>query len=124
MIEINRKTGQGFALPTRRTLRMIALATVGAIAVASIFSPSMARGQAATQPAAADVATTQPADLKGAVPLVAEGVGKDGKVRLMVNKTLVLTTTQPIKQVSVGNPEVADVSPIGPNNVLVTAKRP
>jgi pilus assembly protein CpaC len=41
----------------------------------------------------------------------------------MVNKTSVITTPQPFKQVSIGNPEVADVTIMGPNNVLITAKR-
>jgi pilus assembly protein CpaC len=110
MIPINR-----IARP--QTLRKLILAaTLGAAAFA--FAPAAAHGAA---PARSGGATTAP--LSNANRLVADGVGADGKVRVMVNKTTVLTTTQPVKQVSVGNPEVADVSAIGPNNVLVTAKR-
>jgi pilus assembly protein CpaC len=95
-----------------QTLRKLVLAaTLGAAAM--VFAPSAAHGAPAAKPATAPAANR----------LVADGVGADGKVRVMVNKTTVLTTTQPVKQVSVGNPEVADVSAIGPNNVLVTAKR-
>ena len=92
-----------------QTLRKLVLAaTLGAAAF--VFTPAAAHGAA-------------PATAPAANRLVADGVGADGKVRVMVNKTTVITTTQPVKQVSVGNPEVADVSVIGPNNVLVTAKR-
>jgi pilus assembly protein CpaC len=55
--------------------------------------------------------------------LIADGIGADGKVRLTVNKTVVLTTTQPYKQVSVGQPDVADVNMINPTSILVTAKK-
>ena len=69
----------------------------------------------ATQPA---MATTRPAN-----HLIADGVGDDGRVHMTVNKTVVLTTTQPYKQVSVGQPDIADVNMISPNSILVTAKK-
>src|SRR6185312_11417288 len=62
--------------------------------------------------------TTKPAN-----HLIADGVGDDGRVHLTVNKTVVLTTTQPYKQVSVGQPDIADVNMISPTNILVTAKK-
>ncbi len=69
----------------------------------------------APQPAMATTKTTN--------HLIADGVGDDGRVRLTVNKTVVLTTTQPYKQVSVGQPDIADVNMISPTNILVTAKK-
>ena len=119
MIEMKRNT--------RRAIRRLVLAT-GAVAVAWVFTPPPAGGQVTppTQPGAHQLvdggpAATQPT---GGAPLMAKGVAADGKVRLMVNKTVVVTTTQPVKQVSVGNPDIAEVNPIGPNSVLITAKKP
>src|SRR5258706_15397011 len=67
--------------------------------------PSMAQSATpASQPSAAS-----------ANRLIAEGVGQDGRVRLTVNKSIVLTTTKPYKQVSVGQPDIADVNMISPN---------
>ena len=118
MIEMKRST--------RRALRRLVL-VAGAVAVACVFTPARVGGQVspATQPWAhrsvdGGPAATQPA---GGASLIAQGVGADGKVRLMVNKTVVVTTTQPVKQVSVGNSDIADVNPIGPNSVLITAKK-
>lgn len=76
--------------------------------------PAMAQSAApATQPAAAVPANR----------LIADGIGADGKIKLTVNKTVVIATTKPFKQVSVGQPDVADVNMISPTSILVTAKR-
>jgi pilus assembly protein CpaC len=48
----------------------------------------------------------------------------EGRVKLMINRSVVLTTKAPYKRVSVGNPEIADVNTIGPSNILLTAKKP
>ena len=114
MIQINRNH--------RRTLGKLSLAIgLGASALLMLATP--AAGQApepsgTTTNVASAAPTTQRAN-----QLEAEGVGADGTVRLMVNKTSVITTRAPFKQVSIGNPEVADVTIMGPNNVLITAKR-
>jgi pilus assembly protein CpaC len=55
--------------------------------------------------------------------IVADGTSADGKLKLTVNKTAVVTTKVPYKRVSVGQPDIADVNPIGPGNILVTAKK-
>lgn len=60
---------------------------------------------------------------KPASELVVDGADK-AQLRLSVNKTAVITTKVPYKRISVGQPEVADVNPIGPGNILVTAKKP
>jgi pilus assembly protein CpaC len=66
--------------------------------------------------------TTQPA--KGpARPLVADGIA-DGTLRLTVNKSTVLTTTQPYRRVNLAQPDIADLNLIGPSTILVTAKKP
>jgi pilus assembly protein CpaC len=109
MIQMNRIT--------RRTLRSLVVAvSAGALAIA--FSANPVLGQ--QRPAAP---TTAPASTPPN-RLVADGLGNDGKVRLMVNKTTMLTTTQPYKQVSVGNADVADVTMLSPTNILITAKKP
>jgi pilus assembly protein CpaC len=55
--------------------------------------------------------------------LITDGLD-DGKLSLVMNKSTVLSTRSAYKRVSVGSPEIADVNPIGPNNILVTAKKP
>ena len=56
--------------------------------------------------------------------VASEGVGDDGAIRLSVNKTRVVRTSAPYTRVSVAQPDVADVSPLGPDELLVTAKEP
>lgn len=63
-------------------------------------------------------------DDAAAAPVVAEGTSSDGKIVLPVNRTRVLTTKAKYRQVSVGQPEIAEVTPLGPNTVLLTAKKP
>lgn len=60
---------------------------------------------------------TQPA-------IVAKGTDTAGGLRLMVNKSGVITTKMPYKRLSVAQPEIADVNAIGPQSILVTAKKP
>ncbi|MBC8108421.1 MAG: type II and III secretion system protein family protein [Anaerolineae bacterium] len=79
--------------------------------------------------AAVSVTTAQPAGSapagtqRNGADMIAEGA-TDGKVRLMINRSVVVTTKTPYKRVSVGNPEIADVNTIGPSNILITAKKP
>lgn len=90
-------------------------AATGAVLAAMLVNASEARGQTSTtQPVGAastgTVSTTQPSDA--------------GKVKIMVNRSTVVVTKTPFSRVSVGDAEVADVNPIGPTNLLVTAKKP
>lgn len=55
--------------------------------------------------------------------LVANGADENGAVRIMLNKSQVLQTRVPYKRVNVSQPEIADVNPIGPQSILVTAKK-
>ena len=121
----------GNSIRRRRTLRKLTLAIgMGAagLALAFVFTPTAlgqssiaTRATTTTQDGAG--AATATGDAERGNRLVAEGVGQDGRIRLMVNKTAVITTPQAFKQVSIGSPEIADVTVMGANNVLVTAKR-
>jgi pilus assembly protein CpaC len=57
-------------------------------------------------------------------PLITGGIDeKVGNVRLLVNKSVTLTTSRPYKRISVGQPDIAEVNGIGPTRILVTAKK-
>ncbi len=60
--------------------------------------------------------TTQPS-------LVTQGLSSDGSIKLVAGHSLVLTASEPLKRVSIAQPDVADVNAIAPTNVLVTAKK-
>jgi pilus assembly protein CpaC len=68
----------------------------------------------------ADAAAGTPSD---GVALITQGL-RDGKLSLLMNKSTVLSTRSAYKRVSVGAPDVADINAIGPNSLLVTAKKP
>ena len=62
--------------------------------------------------------TTNP-DNKGA-PLVISGIDEQtGNIRLLVNKSVTVTTSRPYKRISVAQPDVADVNGISPTRILV-----
>jgi pilus assembly protein CpaC len=67
-------------------------------------------------------ATTRPATKASEV--VADGLGEDGKVILMVNKSQQITTRLPYKTVNVANPDIADVNQVNNSELLLTAKKP
>src|SRR5436309_2740901 len=102
----------------RTTIRKVVCAVAGAGLLAIV----LASGPAAL----AQVDNTQAAPTtapSNATRLVADGLTPDGKVKLIVNKTTVLTTTRPYNKVSVGNSDVADVNLVSPTSILVTAKK-
>ena len=111
----------------RSIYKAVAVTGAALLTMAAVATPAWADGTPVNvaEAGAAAAATTQPA----AAPavrgnkLIADGVDQNGRVSLTVNKTMVITTTQPYKQLSVGSPDIADVNPIGPNNILVTAKK-
>ena len=65
-------------------------------------------------------ATTQPAPTTRIISAGAQG----GRIDLMANKSVVITTTVPYKRVNVAQPEIADFNTIGDRTILLTAKRP
>src|SRR4051812_29092866 len=86
------------------------MATAATAAVLSLVAWSTGQVASPSQPAgSADAAAHA-----GAV-LVADGIGANGVMKMTVNKSTVVSTKQPYKRVSVGNPEVADVNPVGPS---------
>lgn len=90
----------------------------GALLATLLLLAATTTGQEASPPA------TQPNNhaANASAGLITEGLCADGKLLLTTGKSAVLTTRYPYKRVSVGNPDVADVNPIAPTNVLVTAK--
>ncbi|MGH7177388.1 MAG: type II and III secretion system protein family protein [Tepidisphaeraceae bacterium] len=94
----------------RRFVRVATLVATGAVLIFAVNATT------------AQEARNQPAPTRSAA-IVAEGLDSTGKLSLMVNKGAVLTTKVAYKRVSVGAPDIADVNPIGPGNILVTGKK-
>lgn len=70
----------------------------------------------ATQPA--------PADRPAQSAAIARDLPPGGVITLMANKSTVVKTRVPYKSVSISQPEIADVSLVGPTDLLLTAKKP
>lgn len=85
-----------------------ALTVIGGASVAIFLSVTASTGQDAPV---------------GQTGLVANGTTEDGAVRIMLNKSQVLQTRVPYKRVSVAQPDIADVNPIGATSILVTGKK-
>ena len=81
------------------------LLTAVALVAATLGGPTIAAAQ------------TQPADL-----VVASGLAEDGTLGLEVGQTKVLELAAPATEVSVGQPDVADVNLISPTRLLVHAR--
>jgi pilus assembly protein CpaC len=91
-------------------LMLARLSTAAAAAMAAVLlTAGIASGQT-SRPVTTTASTTQPAEV--------------GQMKLMLNKSTVIVTKTPFSRVSVGDPDVADVTPIGPTNLLVTARKP
>jgi pilus assembly protein CpaC len=99
---------------TSRSNRSVAkaLAVIGGATLAIFFTVRASTGQDAA-PGAAPAGDA----------LVRTGTDNQGAVRIMLNKSQVLQTKMPYKRVSVAQPEVADVNPLGPTTILVTGKK-
>ena len=59
-------------------------------------------------------------------PLVIDGLepGPGSDIKLLVNKSRVVTTSRPYRRISVGQPDIFEANAIGPTKILVTAKKP
>src|SRR4029077_20315537 len=101
----------------RRRARIFAAA--GASALVAISGGFVATTCAADAPAAG--AAAAPAPQAG---IVVGGLDPDGRIKLVVNKTTLLTTRARVMRVSVGQQDTADVNPISGTTILVTAKKP
>jgi pilus assembly protein CpaC len=104
-----------------RLRRLAAAAVLAAAALTGAASSAAAQEQPAVRetPEVRPVATQMIADTK---PTPIEG--KDSKLSLMVNKSLVVTTKLPYKTVNVSNPDVVDFNRVDDYQILLTAKRP
>lgn len=101
------------------------LAIVGGGAVLALLVTVVATTGQEVHPAIPAAATlTASAPAAGAALLIADGTDAEGKIRLRLNKSAVITTKVPYKRVNVSQPEVADLNLIGPESILVTAKKP
>jgi pilus assembly protein CpaC len=98
-LETNRRQG-------RRRTAFALVATLLAASLSALAADDQAQG----------------ASPENRVVLVADGL-EDGKLCLVANKSLIVNTRAPYKRVSIAAPDVADINPIGPTNVLVTAKK-
>lgn len=99
----------------RRQSRWVAVA---AAVVLFLCMGSTARGQQPARPAAAQ---TQPAGVTGAA--LVENLSNDGMLHLVAGRSTVIKTRTPYKNVSIAQPEVADVNLVGPQDILVMAKK-
>src|SRR5690606_24362513 len=106
---------------TKIQLRRTRRATCCVLALIGLSAGGIAVGQSQTaQPPAQPPA--QPATRQQASePRTAASA--DEQIRLPVNKSRVLNTDLPYQRVSIAQPEIADVNPIGPRTILITAKK-
>ena len=88
------------------------MALLGSASV--LLAPTVAGEEAAPE----TVAVATPKDSA----IISGGV-EGNAVTLFPNRSAVLSTNRPYKRVSIAQPEVADVNPVGPTNLLVTAKK-
>jgi len=57
-------------------------------------------------------------------PAPAANIVDGGTISLVANRSTVLKTRVPFKNVSIAQPDVADVNLVGPTDILITAKKP
>jgi pilus assembly protein CpaC len=109
---------------SRRSRCLIASGVASAMALLMAVGAAAQTVKPATRPAASASTRSSVSQATPAGPsLIKEGTGKDGKVQLKVNRSVVITTRSPYKRVSVAQPEVADVNLLGPDTILLTAKK-
>ena len=103
----------------RRWTRFAAAAAAALLAAATPAFGQEGTTQPAQQPAPAGDPRSDARDTSG---IVVRGA-KQGVVKLLTNRSTVLKTDVPYKSVSIAQPEVADVNLVGPQDILVTAKK-
>jgi pilus assembly protein CpaC len=95
--------------------KLVALVLAG---LALIAFTGGAAGQTVTRDA-----PTGPATRNGRADIISEGLDGRGRLRIDANKTAILTTRVRYKQLSIGQPEIADVNATSPTSILVTGKK-
>lgn len=123
--EFGPETSTAWAHPREAAPRVVVARTADARDVFAGTADQTTTGYAAAMSTWTSL-VEQPAETQPAAGgrVVADGTAADGKIVLPVNRTTVLTTKSKYKQVSVGQPDIAEVTPLGPNTVLVTARKP
>jgi Flp pilus assembly secretin CpaC len=123
-----------------RGFKFVCACAVGSALSASAFAQTAATRPAGGQgqPHSGTVIITPPANTGGATtpaptgnqntggnrgPMVNSGLNEQGSIRLLLNKSTVLSTSRPYRRISVGQADIAEVNGIGPNRILVTAKK-
>ena len=136
--------------PARRLRKAAAAALAGLLAVAAsgttagqdaqapqgqqapqgTDAPQTMREVSTPQPAPAPIpaptpapAARPPATKRGGTAAIARDLPEGGSLDLMANKSIVLKTRVPYKNVSISQPDIADVSLVGPRDILLTAKK-
>ncbi len=100
-----------------RQKAVIAVNVVGACLVLSALAVYVS-----AQAAPATPKQSSNAD-KSEKPLVVGGLGPEGDIRLLVNKSVVLTMSRPLVRINVAQPDIFEANLIGATKVLVTAKK-
>jgi pilus assembly protein CpaC len=102
----------------QRRWQAVAVAAAAVVLCTGQVALGQAQPAPTTRPA---TAATQPA---GGGAVLVDTASKDGTLRLQANRSTVLKTRVPYKNVSIAQPDVADVSLVGPQDILLTAKKP
>ncbi len=92
-----------------RQTRIAKMLAAAGVAIVLLLS-GVAAGADAPPP------TTQPV-------LVTSGLASDGTVKLITGRSVVLTARAALKRVSLGQPDIAEITVMSPNSVLITAKK-
>ena len=99
------------------------LLAVAGSARAQSTQPATAPAEPATRPDAAP-AVRRPAASVTTTGEIARDLPAGTALSLMANKSIVVKTRVPYKNVSIAQPEIADVSLVGPSDILLTGKKP
>jgi pilus assembly protein CpaC len=103
-------------------VKILAVCAAMGMAVSAIAQTTPPR--TTTAPAARQGQQAAPAE--GGRPIVVAGLepGGTSDIKLLVNKSRVVTTSRPYRRISVGQPDIIEANAIGPTKILVTAKSP
>jgi pilus assembly protein CpaC len=101
---------------------MGARTTAGVCVLALLAAPAFPEG---IQPSGPDSQSQAPTSTQTAtLPAQSEQVQGSAPLRVMVGKSLLINTTEPIKRVSVTDPAIASPLPVTPTQILVHGKTP
>ena len=110
---------------TRYTTKILMSKTAARWAAAAAVLAVLGTARGADNQAVANLPAVSfgPAPVIPAASIVDSGVTPDSKLDLTVNKTSIITTKTKYKRFSIGQPDIADVTAVGPTTLLVTGKK-